>query len=258
MDGEAWRGIRQAAADRRSGAAQIVRRAAEALAALPNHDVEEAVLTLIRGQPSMAPLWRLGSEVLGSADHAGTARDFALRVASEGDRVANRAASLLGDPVVVHSFSSTVIAAVAASGARAICARSEPGGEGEATVKRLSDLGVEARLAEDMEAVEAITEAGAVAVGADAVGPGGVVNKVRTRTLAEAARRAGTACLVLAGDSKLLEADVPAPDPFERTPLDLFTSVVTERGSLSPIEAAVLGRKRPIHLRLAALLRELR
>ena len=255
MSPEAWQGIREVASDRRSGAAEIVRRAAEALAALPAHDVEKAVFALIRGQPAMAPLWRLGSAVLGSADHVDAASKFAFRVVSERDAIATVAAALLPDLVVVHSFSGTVIAALATAHSRAICALSEPGGEGATTVRQLVDLGVDARLVSDEEAVGAVADAGAVVVGADAVGPGGVVNKVGTSRLAEAAGEASTPCYSLAGASKLLGADVPAPPPFERTPLDLFTSVITQDGHLSPTQAAHRAGRVELHPLLADLLR---
>ncbi|HET6771252.1 MAG TPA: hypothetical protein VFH75_06410 [Actinomycetota bacterium] len=250
------RGIREAASDRRSGALEIVRRAAEALAALRPSDVEEAVLTLIRGQPWMAPLWRLGSETLGSTDHVAAARNFALRVAAERDGIAKQAAALLPDLVLVHSFSSTLIAAVAAAGVRAICTLSNPGGEGALMAERLTEVGVDARVVDDAVALLSVDEVGAVVVGADAVGPAGVVNKVGTRTLAEEARRHSTPCYSLAGESKLLAVDLPAPQPFERTPMDLFTSVITEEGPLTPDEVARRVPEHPVHPLLAELLQK--
>lgn len=258
MAHEAWSNLNKAAVDRQSGAADIVRRAAEALAALPRTDVESAVLTLIRSQPSMAPLWRLGSEVLGASDHVQAARDFAIQVTAEREQIAKHAAALLTGPVVAHSFSSTVISAIASSGARAICARSEPGGEGEMIVEGLTNLGVDARLVEDPEALAAVAEAGSVVVGADAVGSQEIVNKVGTRGLADAARRFRTPCHVLTGESKFVNADLRAPLPFERIPLDLFTSVVTQDGPLSPPEAADLAGDHPLHPLLQAELRERR
>jgi translation initiation factor 2B subunit (eIF-2B alpha/beta/delta family) len=254
MDSEAWGGIHEAAGDRRSGASEIVRRAAEALAALPPNDVKEAVLSLIRGQPSMAPLWRLGSDALGAADHVEAARNFAFRVAAERDEIAEKAAALLPNVVLVHSFSSTVIAAVATAGARAICTLSEPGGEGADMAERLTEVGVGARVVDDAVALLTIDEVGAVVVGADAVGPAGVVNKVGTRMLAEVTRRHSIPCFCLAGESKLLAADLPAPHPFERTPLDLFTSVITEVDPLSPDEVERRVNEHPVHPRLADLL----
>jgi hypothetical protein len=255
MSPRAWKGIREVASDRRSGAAEIVRRAAEALAALPRRDVEEGVLALIGGQPAMAPLWRLGSEALASSDHESAAAAFAVRVVSERDAISGQAASLLPDVVVVHSLSATVVSAVAAAGARAICALSEPGGEGAMTLAQLAELGVDARLVGDEEALRAVAAAGAVVVGADAVGPGGVVNKVGTLRLAEGAREASTPCYSLSGESKLIGADLPAPHPFERTPLDLFTSVITQEGPLSPTQAAHRARRVVLHPLLADLLR---
>ncbi|HZA27780.1 MAG TPA: hypothetical protein VE915_09120 [Actinomycetota bacterium] len=258
MKREAWGGIHEAASDRRSGAAEIVRRAAEALAVLPSNDLQGAVVTLIRGQPSMAPLWRLSSEALSSADHVEAARTFAVRVAAEPGEIAKRAAAFLPDSVVVHSFSSTVVAAVVAAGAEVVCSRSEPGGEGERMATELTGLGVETRLVDDEDALHAVADTGAVVVGADAVGPAGVVNKVGTRLMAEAARRHSIPCHALAGESKLLGADLPAPHPFERTPLGLFTSVVTEVGPLSPTEAARRSSQHTLHPLLAGLLEERR
>jgi translation initiation factor 2B subunit (eIF-2B alpha/beta/delta family) len=254
MTRDPWEGIHQAASNRLSGAAEIVRRAAEAVAALPTHDVEDAVLALVRGQPAMAPLWRLGSEVLGSDDHVEAARRFAVRVVSERDAIAAEAAALLPDVVVVHSFSGTVIDAVVSARSEAICALSEPGGEGAHSARELGDRGVDARLVSDEDAIGAVPDAGAVLVGADAVGPGGVVNKMGTLRLAEAAREVSTPCYSLAGASKLLGADVPAPRPFERTPLDLFTSVITEEGPLSPTAAARRALEHTLHPLLVPLL----
>lgn len=251
---DGWRGVRSAAGDRTSGATEIVRRAAEALAALPRQDVEAAVLTLVRGQPSMAPLWRLGGEVLSSKEHVRTAREFAIRVAAEPDEVAQRAADLLTGAVVVHSWSSTLVAVVAAAGVRAVCARSEPGGEGVTTAARLADMGVDARLVEDEEARAAVSGAGAVVMGADAVGPAGVINKIGTRALAEEARRHGTPCYAVAGASKLLGADLPAAEPFERTPLDLFTLMITSDGALPPEEVAPRASNHTVHPLLRHLL----
>jgi translation initiation factor 2B subunit (eIF-2B alpha/beta/delta family) len=263
MDRPRWIGtpeeeIRAAAEDRQSGAAEIVRRAAEALAVLPPRDLEDAVITLVRAQPSMAPVWRLGSEVLSSKEPSQAARDFAIRVAAERDQVAKHAASLLTRPVVVHSYSSTLISAVIAAGVEAFCARSEPGGEGTRTVERLTDLGADARLLEDAEALAAVDDAVTVLVGADAVDPKGIVNKVGTRRFAGAAHRMGTSCVVVAGGSKFVNVELLTPHPFERTPLELFTWIVTHDGPLSPPEAARRALEHPIHPLLAALLEELR
>jgi hypothetical protein len=252
-----WDELRGAAEDRGSGAAEIARRAAAALAALPGTDIGDAVRTLVQAHPSMAPLWRLGSLELSSADHAGAAISFAEVILAERDAVASQAARVLRGPVVTHSYSSTLVAALARAGVPALCARSEPGGEGTITAERLLDRGVRAEVVSDPDAEVAATDRTLV-VGADAVGPGGLVNKVGTRALAEAARSAGVDRYAVAGGTKLVGTDLPAPHPFERTPLHLFTAVITEEGVLPPEEAARAASAHPLHPALRDLLAELR
>lgn len=254
MHDAAWAEVRGAASDRASGASEIGLRAAEALAALPRSDLQEAVATLVRGHPSMAPLWRLGSEVLHGEDHAAVARTFARRLRAEGEGVAARAAGLISGTVVVHSYSGTVVAAVAAAGARALCALAEPGGLGTLTAARLKERGIEAEVVRDEEAAEHAARADATLTGADAVGPAGVVNEIGTLRLAEAATSAGRPAIVVAGSSKLIAADLPAPHPFERAPLAAFTVIVTERGELDPGQAEGRARGFPLHPALTRLM----
>jgi translation initiation factor 2B subunit (eIF-2B alpha/beta/delta family) len=246
--------IRRAAEDRTSGAAEIARRAAEALAALPRDRVEEAIRTLVRGHPSMAPLWRLGSAVLSSNDHAAVAAGFARQVRAERDAVAAHARSVLTGPLITLSYSSTLVAAVAAAGGPARCARSDPGGEGVVTAERLRERGVDAEVIDDQGAMNAAAEGLTVVTGADAVGPGGIVNKWKTRSLATAGLSGGGS-YVVAGRTKFLAADLPASKPiFERTPPHLFTGIITEEGVLTPEEAERAASAHPLHPALRDLL----
>jgi hypothetical protein len=77
---------------------------------------------------------------------------------------------------------------------------------------------------------------------------------VGTGRLAEAAVAAGKPALVLAGSSKLVAADLPAPYPFERAPLETFTAIVTEDGRLDPEEARRRSTTFPLSPGLAGLL----
>jgi translation initiation factor 2B subunit (eIF-2B alpha/beta/delta family) len=253
VDG-AWNDLRRTAEDTESGAAEIARRAAATLAALPPSDLVEAVRTLVRGHPPMAPLWRLGHAVLSADDHVAAAAAFAARLAGERAAVAAASAPVLGAEVVTHSYSSTLVAAVAAAGATASCARSEPGGEGRLTAERLTALGVAAHEVDDRDALRAAAEGTTVVTGADAVGPGGVVNKVGTRALAEAARGGGGRCIAVAGGSKLVAADLPAWPPFERVPFGLFTLLLTQDGALTPSDAPRVAARFEVHPALADLL----
>ena len=250
----AWSEVHEAAGDRMSGSAEIARRAAEALAALPSSDLLDAVRALVTAHPSMAALWRLGSAVLEAKVPGNAAAAFAAALADEPERVAAAARDVLPGRVVVHSFSSTAIAAIARARAEALCGRSDPGGEGEETARRLRIAGVVAEVVEDREAIRAAERGMAVVVGADAIGPGGVINKMGTAALAEAARRGGGRSYVLAGSTKLVAADLPAPQPFERIPLELFTEIVGETGVLDPTGAAREAASHPLHPELRGLL----
>jgi translation initiation factor 2B subunit (eIF-2B alpha/beta/delta family) len=251
--------VREAATDRRGGAGEIALRAAEALAALPASDLEDAVRSLVTGQPGMAPLWRLGTAVMEADDHRAAAASFARMLLEERSGLARNAAATLGtfERVVTHSYASSVVAAVASTGARAACARSDPGGEGEVMARTLRARGVAASVVTDLAALGAAASGVPVVAGADAVGSGGIVNKVGTRGLAGAAREGGGSSFIVAGTSKLLAVDLPVRHPFERIPLDVIDHVITESDVLGPGEVMVRAGRFHLHSMLAGLLDEL-
>ena len=112
--------------------------------------------------------------------------------------------------IVTHSSSSTVrrlLAAVAPD--RVIVGASEPGGEGR---RLAAELGT--RCVSDADAVRQVSLAGAVLVGADAIGTHSFVNKDGTLALAEAAHEAGTPFFVVAESFKWIPvADPPVVEP---------------------------------------------
>jgi translation initiation factor 2B subunit (eIF-2B alpha/beta/delta family) len=89
------------------------------------------------------------------------------------------------------------------------------------------------------------------------VTPSHLINKVRTRALAEAAREKGVPCYVVAGDSKFVDAHLPMDGPFERVPLELFTAIATPTGLDSPAEASARAAGARLHPELASLLSDL-
>jgi translation initiation factor 2B subunit (eIF-2B alpha/beta/delta family) len=109
------------------------------------------------------------------------------------------------------------------------------------------------RVVPDEEAIRLLPGA-AVVVGCDALSPEAVVNKAGTRALAEAAAARGVPRFVVAGDTKLVPEPVPVEEPFEATPLRLFTAVATPEGLLPPDEARARAREAPLHPGLRAML----
>jgi translation initiation factor eIF-2B subunit delta len=246
MDG--WEIVRRAAADRRSGAAEIAARAAEGLALLgAQRDVARASRHLVRAHPAMAPLWRLAAATLASKDHRAAAQRFGEQVAAESDGVARAAEWALPRRAVVitHSASSNVFAAITRHRGRierVLCTASVPGGEGRSFARRLERAGIAAEVIPDAAVGRASEDASVAFVGADAVTENGAVNKVGTLLVALAAQQAGIGFYVLAGTSKLLPArawraeDAPL---YEETPLALIDALITERG---PMGTAAIRR----------------
>jgi methylthioribose-1-phosphate isomerase len=104
-----------------------------------------------------------------------------------------------------------------------------------------------------------------VLVGADRVSPRLVVNKIGTRLISLSARDANVPLYCLADTSKFVPERLPIqrkPDPpsfevwpdhppgisvinpyFEEVPIELFTGIVTENGSIAPDEATRLAHR---------------
>jgi len=252
--GAVWATLGRIASDRNSGAAEIAKAAADALSSVAESDVRAAVRLLLEGHPSMAPLWRLATAVLSAADPGEGAAAFLARLQSDG-AVATVLAPVLPPWLLTISYSSSVIEALrTARVSQLTCMRSDPGGEGVRMSEAVAPI--RARVIDDDEAIAHIPAA-AVVVGADAVTPSHLINKVKTRALAEAAREKGVPSYVVAGDSKFVDSNLPIEGPFERVPLELFTAIATPTGLNSPAEASERAAGAHLHPELASLLSEL-
>lgn len=261
-----WNSIRAAAADRRSGSVPIALRAAQGLAQLTaERDVLRAARALLRAHPTMAPLWRLLSDVLGARDPGAAAERFAERLTAEAAASADALRWILGRRgavVLTHSSSSTVVAALDRVRARVggvICTQSLPGGEGRALARRLERAGYHVEVVPDAAAGAAAQRADLALVGADALSEDGVTNKVGTRLVALAAHDAGIGCYALACSAKMMPARtwarVPLGPADETTPLGHFDAVVTERGPRGAAATRRACARVQIPRRLTALVR---
>jgi translation initiation factor 2B subunit (eIF-2B alpha/beta/delta family) len=214
--------IRAIAEDRLSGAAELALRAAEVLRRVPPHELPEAADAVMRAQPAMAAVYNAAR-----AAQDRRLNDFAARLRNSAPTIAAKAASLVcGKVVLTHSYSSTVVRALqAGSPARILCTESEPGGEGRRTAELLRGF-----LVADADIESAMGEADVVAVGADAVTPEWVVNKVGTGAIARAAAERGVPAWVLCGSEKFVgpEWRPQVGQLFERVPRELFTGIVDD------------------------------
>ena len=266
--------IARLAADRESGASEILREAlailGDALAA--GADVADVAHEVCRAQPSMGSIWnaadaaRAGQEAFTRfAQRVGRAPAAIARFA-RGLFAADREAGPLR--LVTLSYSRTVLDVLISLSQvrelRVACGEGRPALEGRTLATRLAASGVAVTLFSDGAMGHALGEADAVLVGADAVAPDFFVNKSGTRMLAAAAGLQGIPVYVVAGRDKFVSRDMvtrmemregaPAevwPDPpaavvvrnpyFEATPLDLVAGLITDVGVLGPASAGDLS-----------------
>ena len=244
--------MRELASDRRSGAAEIAERAAEALRAVSPNELQGALAALLDGHPSMAPLWRLASVVMSAPSPSAGASLF-LEALGEDRRGPATLAPVLPERIVTISWSSGVVETIRLRRpATVLCMVSEPGGEGSRTARVLQEV-TDARIVDDDEAIRDMP-AEAVVVGADAVAPDHIVNKVKTRVLCEAACSRRIPVYAVGGGTKLVDVALPVSIPFERVPLDLLTAVVVGDALLDPEGVRVAARGSHLHRSLLGLL----
>jgi translation initiation factor eIF-2B subunit delta len=242
------------ASDNRSGAAELLSRAADVFTRLradqskvanltdAQRAVHDTAVALIGAQPDIAPLVRLSDTAFTAASHATSAqaalrvaeqaaRDFIARAARAAHQTATHAARLLDEGAVVltHSRSSTALAAFRQArrngrGFRVIATESRPMREGRALAEALAAEAVNVTLIADAAAALMMAQADCVIVGADRVTPEHVVNKIGTRMIVLAARECGVKVFALGDTSKFIagwpasEANHPADEIWRDAP----------------------------------------
>jgi translation initiation factor 2B subunit (eIF-2B alpha/beta/delta family) len=216
----AW--INELANDRSSGAAELAVRAAELLSITPLDDLQEAAEAVKRAQPAMAAVYNAAQAAV-----SGRLPEFLERLQKSGDIIARRAAiHVRGKTILTHSFSSTVVRALLQSVPRKVlCTHSLPGGEGTRTANLTRGV-----MIADAAAYSAMAGVDTVLIGADAVTPQMIVNKVGTSLVTLAARERGIPIWVLCGSEKLISSNwkPDLAELFESTPRAWFTGVIDD------------------------------
>ena len=198
--------VRAAAGDRRGGAAEVAATALDGLLEVADDPdlLEEAVAVLLAGQPAMAPIWHLARAARGPEPTAALT-DLRRHLTADADAAVTAATAWLRRHLAAHP--GTVATVSHSSLVDRVLAQLGPGG-GDPVV------GV---------------------VGADAVGPDGILNAVGTRALA-----GQVPTLVVATAIKLVPGEVfgrLAGPGFEVVPLEAVAAVVVGPEVLSPAEA---------------------
>ena len=285
----AWRQIAAVAGDTQGSASSLGARGARAVADLARQmlvvypagvidAIREAADFLVSRQPSVAPLSNFRNQVyLGSSRDVGQYVALIGKVADQMQQAAPAlsavGASLIEDgyAVMVHSSSASVRAvldkAIEQSRFKVVCTEALPVGEGRALAADLIASGFSVELLSDTDAMAWVAGVDIVLVGADAIGPGRVINKVGTADLAQAAAGEGVPVYIVATVEKVLPEELfnaalrmatDAGGPgvgglSEVVPLSWFEGVVTEEGVLSPGDLSRRATEQIVHPSLRGL-----
>ena len=225
--------------------------------------VKEYALRLISGQRQMATILNFCNlillEVEESKDEAAlgkTLRDYSLRVTRDSTeamaKIAAHAERIIeGGQFMTHSRSSTLLHFLirlrGRTGLLIYVTQSRPGAEGRLLAGELAVAGIPAVLIEDAESMKYLPRTSALLVGADAVIPGGVVNKVGTHMMALAAKELGIPVYCLTETTKIWPFDEPiiksisteqstplsGSGMFEMIPGSVFEAVILESGPVA-------------------------
>lgn len=227
---------------------------------------------LLQVQPKMATLFNLVNGTLLVLNGQTTFSDakldlekyvynFLSTVVGSSEQISQQVQPLIQDGSIVlnHSYSATVIKTLinakrSGRNFQVFCTESRPIMEGRKAAQALAAEGIPVTLLVDAAAIFAIQRCSLVLLGADAVRLDGITNKIGSTMIALAARASKKPCCVLSDTTKLLPtrhrlrleemhpgnevwAEVPEEiivfnRYFEITPLELFTSVITEHGIL--------------------------
>jgi hypothetical protein len=235
-----------AASDRRGGALEVAATALDGLLEVADDPslLERSVSALLAGQPAMAPIWHL-ARAAGASDPRSALAALRHHLAADADAAVTAATTWLQDrlaarpgAVATVSHSSLVDRVLA----RLVKGQVTPPLSGLSRPPRWGSV------ADPGEAVPAVSTAPAEAsgdpvvgvVGADAIGPGALLNAAGTRELA-----ARLPTLVVATAVKLVPAEVfgrLGGEGFEAVPLEAVAAVVVGAEALSPAEAGRRAR----------------
>jgi hypothetical protein len=236
-------GVLAAAADRRGGATEVAAQALDGLLEVAGEPdrLERAVAVLLAGQPAMAPMWHL-ARAARAPDPAAALAELRRRLDADADAAVAAAAAWLrrrlagrpgGVATVSHSsLVDQVLAQMASVGP--VESRDTPGSSVRGSAPRRGSV------AEPAQAVPGSSTApppdpAVGLVGADAVGPGALLNAAGTGELtARLPTLVVTTAIKLVPQAAFERLQAPG---FEVVPLAAVTAVVVGPEVLAPAEA---------------------
>ncbi len=212
--------------DKRSGSSRILNKTLDLLEVVEEEKRSEIMGIIVNAHPSMAGL----SNLLGTIGEK-TVKEVKEEIEQSNNRTIKNLQELVKGKSVVAMSRSHITEQGMVTASKIIVLLSEPGGEGRDTANYLEEQRIKVETVFDAEMGYAVRECDMVVVGADTLLPHGFVNKVGTLPLALTARHFASPFYVAAPSYKAAR-EGKVKEPFEFTPSDLVTAVITERGKL--------------------------
>lgn len=253
--------------DNKSGAQEIMEKVGNIILQCiekgEREKLEKICIDLVRAYPSMAPIWNLANIALlyGAKEIKKFLDSNDKKIISLGKKVLSNASLIL-----THSRSSTVVKLLKEMGKereiKVICTESRPMYEGRRLAEEIVCPSIDVTLVIDSAIFSFIEEADAIVVGADAITPDGIVNKVGTHPIALFAREEKIPFYVISQTQKIFpwvkieevwekcESIKVKNIYFDITPLTLVTAIITEDGLLKHNDV----KKRCKHIKISPLL----
>ncbi len=236
----------------------------DTIVSIPPSDWEDFAIALHRAKPSIAPLFNIANTILLLSEKGkdgidllyGAIMDLREKERKSGLRITDLSVETIkGEHLMTTSYSSTVAQVLKALAKdrlfKVTVAEALPGGEGRQFAKILSEHGLHVEIIHDSTVFSRMAGMDTVLVGADSVTQSGLVNKIGTRAIAEAAKVFDVDAYAVCGWSKIspvtlsdlitYENEVEANltefvQVFESTPLELFKYLITDQKLLAPAD----------------------
>lgn len=250
------------AGDIHSGAAEMAVKtlrdilSIDSLDTVSQEDWKEFAINLHHGKPCMAPIFNIANAIMiyvpeGNSAVIKVLKRILRQEEESTESLRKSARNISGDVFLTTTYSSTVLKALAeiskTRDIKVIATESAPGKEGRLFANLVGEF-ADCKLIHDSTIFSVASEADCFIRGADSIIPKGVVNKVGTRTAAEAARVCGLDSCVICSSLKLCPVNLSDlhvtrklngrveeyNQIFDVTSLNLFQKVITDLGDYTP------------------------
>ncbi|WP_400207758.1 hypothetical protein [Candidatus Methanomassiliicoccus intestinalis] len=217
---------------------------------------KEFALGIHHGKPCMAPIFNIANMIMiynqeGTAAIVKVLKKMLSQEEQSLEMLKKSARSIEGEVFLTTTYSSTVLKMLSEIAKtreiKVIATESAPGKEGRLFANLVAGF-ANCKLIHDSTVFSVASEADCFLTGADSIIPKGVVNKVGTRTAAEAARVYGLESCVVCSTLKLCPVNLSDMivsreitgrleeynQIFDLSSLNLFQKVITELGTFTP------------------------